>query len=270
MFFSAFVRKSLGVSFSGKSSNLKEGLQKLYSKKGLSADNILTPEGIPVFDLNVPEDTFFLLEMNVLSNLLETLKSSDVGSLLGDSSPDFITFASSSLKGLSEKYGETSDQYKTGVSIFYSTMKKVQSQFNTMFEQQGAFELLFVNGKEETVPLFRERRSIVKRDYLNIAAPCYDTPETCMNATNSCSNATQSTCVYVKRVNNDDCWRCKCSANFAGDSCEFTSLIAPFHTIFWISLTLVVSLVVICYALAYMDPGKDTLLHKTASKAKTE
>jgi len=268
---SALLTKKFGVSYSGKTSNLKESIQQTFSSKDLTND-ILSNEGVPVFDLNVDEDKLFLLEMKALSTLLQVLQNSDVASLLKDDAPDFITFVSSSLKGLSFKYGESSIQYQTAQSVFFSTLKKVQEQFNTMFEQQGLLELLLVNGGEdESVLLNRERRHIVKRDYLNIAAPCYDTKESCENSTSHCSNTTGSVCVYVRPNGNDDCWRCKCGASYAGDNCEFVSLIAPFHTIFWISLALVVALVLICSSLAYMDPGKDTLLFKTAaSKAKTE
>ena len=143
----------------------------------------------------------------------------------------------------------------------------------------------------------RARRSIRKRDFTDPVTPCFSSLDLCNNGTNSCSG--NGTCTLAKQSgvillfffsslslllasthsnkNNFSifqelqCFRCKCTSQYTGNSCEFIDIVAPFHIIFWLSLTFIIVLFLVSYSLAYMDPGTDTLLFKTVTpKAKRE
>lgn len=144
-----------------------------------------------------------MVEVKLMSQLLVALRQSALAPLLADSTPDLITLVSSSLKGISEKYGKASQKYISGWKKVTSVLAEIQENFGT----EGLFHVLLVDGVAESKGMIRERRAVQPRDYTSSSSHCFASLESCNNATTSCNG--QGTCSLIKEsgVRSDTHWR---------------------------------------------------------------
>jgi len=232
-----------------------------------------------IFDLNKKEDFLFFAEIEFTYAVLAQLQSS---SLVSDSTPDMLSFAFSSLKGVQTRYGKNSQQLIAALAILDSVLVDVISKVNTMYNNKLATEVVFLGSSAFTsIQNMNVLRDAVFKNVKNIVNPTvFNTyfPVIYGTTNNICEKVKmavedfpemqlEAVCPYAEPLILRDIRFVRQSNNSnnntnGGDDYPFA---VAFQIVLWISIILALSLAAIIYAICFMDVGADSSLYRTAN-----
>jgi len=215
-------------------------------------------------DASLPSDKAFLSECAAVKGLLNNIKQDQkLNELVQDEVPDYFSVSISSLQTLLSKYGADSEKYTLASSAAEKLIEELKASLESTYNSAVSTSIISFEGETTSEPLIRGRRGVGKRS-ADITAPCFESEDACNNATSSCNSKGQ--CMLIKASGDKQCFKCKCSSQYAGDSCEFEDKVSVFHTIFWTSLALAIIVLLVALNLSYTDSGTDTVLFRTGSQ----
>jgi hypothetical protein len=114
------------------------------------------------FDLNVPEDRALFSELQYAHTLTGRLKVvGQLNSLVTDDVPDFYALTFASLTGLSEKYGRTSPQVKTGARLIDAALPSFVEGLQSLYPQRLVAEIVLMGSHQTPSPSLLEDISSV-------------------------------------------------------------------------------------------------------------
>lgn len=90
------------------------------------------------------EKLAFIVEIEFLATFLDMLQDGEINQLTKDSIPDFFSLGFSSLKGLKEKYGENSTEFKEAFLILDIFIDKAIKELSFLYADHLAVEIVFL------------------------------------------------------------------------------------------------------------------------------
>jgi len=199
--------------------------------------------GTTSFDESKSADKLFMKEMVYINDLLSTINAG-AEKLVKDENKDFFGIVSDSAKKIYEVYGPESEQYKQAKEIVKKAVDNVLKEFQSMYEN-GVAEVITtpanVKAKRSFKAMKREENTakcLIANNY-----SLFVTQEDCAKATKNCYNRGEIV------QNNDGCFYCKCNkkdgVQYGGDSCEAEDISTDFQLLFWTSVILIVTLILV-------------------------
>jgi len=97
------------------------------------------------FDVNLPEDFYFLAEIEFLQNMIKVIENDKILlSLINDKVPDFFSFSFASLKNLKAKNDVGSTKFAVAINLLDSTLLDVITKLNSLYSEKLAVEIFFL------------------------------------------------------------------------------------------------------------------------------
>ncbi|KAJ3004177.1 hypothetical protein HKX48_001386 [Thoreauomyces humboldtii] len=207
-----------------------------------------------VFQSARDEDAQLLAELEFASSLVEALNvQQSVGHKEPTANPAFMSFTFSGLKNVRTRYGDQSEHYKTGSELTAAAVKQMTAAF---FEAHGGNVLMEVL----TVPPSTTAALLRRASSSSSTTVCPTSAAACATAFSNCTN--HGACTNQTITDGRSCFLCTCSTQrtddsgaplagysgpvlWGGDSCQYEDVSVPFHIMFWTSIALIVTTILV-------------------------
>jgi len=203
-----------------------------------------------VFDEKKSTDNIFMKEMVYMHDILGAINEG-ASSLVKDENKDFFGIVSDGAKKIYEAYGPESEQYKEAQAIVKKAVDAIVKEFQEMYEN-GVAEVITTPATVKAKRSFNSK--FMKRQNNGSAASCarvnnyslFASADDCMKGTNQCNG--RGSCVS-ESTRNPGCFSCKCEKKdgiqYGGNSCEAEDISVDFQLLFWCSVMLIVTLILV-------------------------
>ncbi|KAJ3281330.1 hypothetical protein HK104_000081 [Borealophlyctis nickersoniae] len=230
-----------------------------------------------IFDENVTEDKLFMVEVEFVSSLFEALRIQNLHSTSQQTSQllKFMVINLSKLHLVAEKYGLTSKQYKSAVSIGREVLDQVVSTFQEIHKNKASVEIISVSPSVPATGGTWPRALVRRAVTASAATQCPSDVNTCNTVFANCSFHGTCTAQKVPRLNNSMCYLCSCNnkwtddqgkpvkgfsgpVTWTGDACQYQDISVSFQILFWLTVVLIVTLVLavgLLYDVGESDAG---------------
>lgn len=238
---------------------------------------VASRSNVELFDLKSQTDFLFFAELEMIQSTVASLGSdADLSVLVGDSTPDALTFVFSSMKGIVAKYGASSSQATAAASLVSELISQIVDSLNTLYNNKlateiivlapSAFDAMKVDSVSQIVYQAVEQDVESKEVFDAFFPAVYLNDETDVESV--CDAVTEKLPAGYTATCNAEFYEYtfvyKASDNSTSDDDDST---AEFQIVLWMSILLALVLAGIMYIMCGLSEGDDTLLYRSTKKA---
>jgi len=229
--------------------------------------------------VNLPEDFYFLAEIEFLQNMIKVIENDkNLLSLINDKVPDFFAFSFASLKNLKAKNDVGSSKFAVAINLLDTTLLDVITKLNSMYSEKLAVEIFFLGTPAaeklaEDVPLkatiFSALRGSVNKALFDAYFPsiylkkvkdqdgvCHRVREEILNEV-ICTNHKSHVPSLSELV--------KATQSISTEVGDTLDTATTFQTVLWVSIILVLAVIASVYAVFAIQVN-DSMLYRATPK----